>query len=85
MNEKPAEEREEGERIVCRVKKSRACYDGRLSLPVYGAEGMAEDGTYDGESVICDSCYIAVGMPVVGPGGDPAGLAGGRGRGGADR
>lgn len=85
MNERPDEERDEGERIVCRVRKSPRCYHGRPSFPIYDKEGMAGDGTWDGRSVICDPCYIGIGMPVVGPGGDPGTLAGGRGRGGAGR
>jgi len=85
MIEKRDEEKFEGERIVCRVKKSPRCYDGRSSFPLYDEEGMAGDGTYDGESVICDACYIAIGTPSVRSGGDPGSLAGGRGRGGANR
>ena len=86
MKENQDAERFEAERIVCRVKKSPRCYHGRPSFPVYDKEeGMAGDGTYDGRSVICDACYIGIGMPVVGPGGDPGTLEGGRGRGGAER
>jgi hypothetical protein len=79
MKEHQNGEKFEGERIVCRVKKSPRCYDGRLSSPVYDGEGMAGDGTYDERSVICDACYIAIGTPSVEPGGDPGRLAGGRG------
>jgi len=71
------------ERIVCRVKKARDCYDGRESADIYGEEGMGGDGTFDRHSVICDACYIAIGLPVVSAGGDPATLAGGMGRDGA--
>jgi hypothetical protein len=86
MNEKRDEEKVEGERIVCRVKKSPRCYDGRPSFPIYDEEeGMSGDGTFDGRSVICDACFIAIDTPSVGPGGDPGRLAGGRGRPGADR
>jgi hypothetical protein len=41
-------------------------------------EGMADDGTWDGETVVCDSCYIALGQPTSS---DPATIAGGKGRG----
>jgi hypothetical protein len=76
MNEKPAE----GERTVCRVKRVAACYDGVPSLHVHGPEGMADDSTHDGQSVICAPCCIEIGRPTVARGGDPATLAGGRGR-----
>jgi hypothetical protein len=65
------------ERIVCRSRKASACYHDRDSGPVYGDEGMAGDSTYDGQSVVCEACYIAMAMPVVD---DPASLAGGAGR-----
>jgi hypothetical protein len=65
------------ERIVCRVKKARDYYDRRESADIYGEEGIAGDGTFDRHSLICDACYIAIGLPVVSAGGDPATLAGG--------
>lgn len=72
----------EGETINCRVKKAKACSHGKptreTSMDPEG-DGMAEDGTWDGQSVICDACYIAIGMPTSN---DPASLAGGRGRAG---
>lgn len=49
--------------IKCRAKRSSSCYDGRECEPVYGEDSMADDGTFDGESVICDACYIAGGQP----------------------
>jgi len=52
-------------KIVCRARKSKSCYHGRECLPLYGEDTMAGDGTYDGESVICDACYIAGGQPAV--------------------
>lgn len=56
----------EGEKIVCRSKKSPNCYDGRLTAETSmdpEGPGQSEDGTWDGESVVCDACYIAEGMP----------------------
>ncbi len=67
------------EQIVCRVRRAPDCHNGRESADIYGGEGMAGDSTFDRRSVICDACYIAIGMPVVPPGGDPATLAGGLG------
>lgn len=52
--------------IRCRATLVPACYDGEPSGPVYdddeedGVTGMAGDGTWDGQSVICDPCYIAL-------------------------
>lgn len=71
-----------GETINCRVKKAQACAHGKPTTETAmdpEGDGMAEDGTWDGESVICDACYIAIGMPTSG---DPSTLAGGRGRAG---
>ena len=73
-----------GDTICCRAKKSPDCYDGKPVLAVYEAS-MDEDATWDGESVVCDSCYIALGQPSV-PFGSPGALdfpaeiAGGKGR-----
>ena len=51
------------EKLVCRAKISPACYDGQDGKQLFGDDwGMAEDGTYDGETIICDPCYIAL-MP----------------------
>lgn len=56
----------DGETINCRSKKSPHCQHGRpiaeTSMDPEG-DGMAEDGTWDGETVLCDACYIAEGMP----------------------
>ena len=65
------------EQVRCRVRKSDSCYHGRPSKEVYPEDGMSDDGTFDGESVVCDACYIALGSPTAG---DPASIAGGRGR-----
>jgi hypothetical protein len=46
-------------KVKCRAKLVDDCYDGREDDP---EEPMVEDGTFDGESVVCDACYCAV-MP----------------------
>jgi hypothetical protein len=51
--------------IRCRSKKSLDCYDGKEEATIYGEDGQEEDGTWDGESVVCDACYIAIGQPSV--------------------
>jgi hypothetical protein len=52
-------------KVVCRARKSKSCYHGRDCETVYGEDSMADDGTFDGESVICDACYIAGGQPSI--------------------
>lgn len=63
--------------IACRSHASRACYHGRDAGPIYGypalepdvravAEAYESDGTFDGGTVICDACYIAIGQPLRG-------------------
>lgn len=52
-------------KIVCRSQKSRDCYDGKDEERIYGEDGMSTDGTFDGSSVVCDPCYIAIGQPAV--------------------
>lgn len=69
-----------GEKIVCRSKKSSDCYDGRLTTSTAmdpEGSGQSEDGTWDGESVVCDACYIAEGMPTNNE--NPCLVAGGKG------
>jgi hypothetical protein len=51
--------------IRCRAKIAERCYDGKLSESVYGKVGMRDDTLFDGETVICDVCYIALGQPGV--------------------
>lgn len=51
--------------IKCRSKKSKSCYDGKSEKSIYGEEEMESDGTWDGESIVCDACYIAIGQPSV--------------------
>jgi hypothetical protein len=48
--------------IKCRAKVSKHCYDGKLEAGIY-PDGMSDDGTWDGETVVCDPCYIAGGQP----------------------
>ena len=50
-------------RINCRAKVSRSCYDGRNPRTVYEDGDVTEDGTWDGETVVCDACYMAL-MPL---------------------
>jgi hypothetical protein len=46
--------------IVCRARLGdQACYHGRREDP---EQPMDDDGTWDGRSVICDACYVAL-MP----------------------
>ncbi len=54
-------------RINCRAKKSLGCCDGMPIIEVYGDEPMEDDGTYDptDNTVVCDSCYYAIGMPSI--------------------
>lgn len=70
----------EGETIVCRSKKARDCQHGtptdQSAMDPEG-DGMAEDGTWDGETVLCDACYIAEGMPTNNA--NPGSVASGKG------
>lgn len=50
--------------IVCRGRVSPDCYDGESALRCYEEGDMREDGTWDGETVLCDPCYIALGCPL---------------------
>lgn len=50
-------------KINCRARVSPNCYHGREATPIYGEVGMAGDGTFNGESVVCDACYILGGQP----------------------
>lgn len=45
--------------IRCRAKVSESCQDGRPVGDVY-EDGMSDDSTWDGSSVVCDFCYIIV-------------------------
>jgi hypothetical protein len=54
------------ERIRCRARVAEACYEGRRSDGIYGRDGtMSHDGTFNGDSVVCDPCYIALGQPLL--------------------
>lgn len=72
----PDQQPDPDERVRCRSRASGKCYDGRLSSEVYPEDGMSDDGTFDGETVVCDACYIALGSPTSA---DPATIAGGKG------
>lgn len=52
-------------KIACRSQLSKHCYEGMPEKPTY-LEGIQDDGTWDGETVICDPCYIALGQPLKG-------------------
>ena len=52
-------------KVVCRARRSKHCQHGRECMSVYDEDSMADDGTFDGESVICTPCYIAGGQPAV--------------------
>lgn len=48
--------------IVCRARIAKTCYHGRAIAGIY-PDGMEDDGTWNGESVVCDPCYIKGGQP----------------------
>jgi hypothetical protein len=50
--------------IVCRARISRDCLHDKPARLQFGKDmPLAEDGTYDGESIVCDACYVAL-MPL---------------------
>lgn len=51
--------------IKCRAKVSPNCYNGREEAAVYGEEAQETDGTWDGDTVVCDACYINLGQPLL--------------------
>lgn len=54
------------EKINCRGPRAKGCIHGKPTVESDmdpEGDGMAEDGTWDGESVVCTACYIAIGMP----------------------
>lgn len=52
------------ELIACRSKRASDCLDGKLVKSIMGPDvELEEDGTWDGSTVVCDSCYIALGQP----------------------
>lgn len=70
----------EGERINCRARKSPKCYHGKPTIKSDmdpDGDGMREDGTWDGESIVCSTCYIATGMPTCNS--NPGSVWGGKG------
>lgn len=51
-------------RIRCRAQISERCLDGHPTRMQFGDDlPMAEDGTYDGQSIVCDACYVQL-MPL---------------------
>lgn len=57
--------------IHCRAQVHSDCLHGQPSRVQFGEgymEGvvdppLSEDGTYDGATVVCDPCYMALGAP----------------------
>ena len=50
--------------IHCRARVTGECLDGQPTAVQFGEDvSMAEDGTFDGRSIVCDACYIAL-MPL---------------------
>jgi hypothetical protein len=45
-------------KIKCRSLVSKDCYEGRPCKEIYEEDSMAGDGTYNGDSVVCDACYL---------------------------
>jgi len=51
------------ETIICRARISQACQHDWASEDAYGEdEQMRDDGTWDGETVVCTPCYVVL-MP----------------------
>lgn len=51
-------------RVVCRAQTHSRCLDGQPTRHAFGEDlPLAEDGTFDGESIVCDPCYIGL-MPL---------------------
>lgn len=45
--------------VRCRAKVADACYDGKPTRLQFGEDlPMPEDGTFDGDTIVCDSCYV---------------------------
>lgn len=53
--------------INCRAKISHICDHGKPTKDggYHTDNDYTDDGTYNGESIICDSCYIKLGQPSV--------------------
>lgn len=65
--------------IVCRAQVDPDCYHGSPTARQFDEDlPMDEDGTYDGSSIVCDACYIALGTPLNAD--LPAAIARARGR-----
>lgn len=49
--------------IACRAKVHDDCCDGKpLSVSYEDVDDYHDDGTFDGKSVVCNACYVAL-MP----------------------
>lgn len=50
--------------ITCRAQITENCFDGDPCARQFGEDlPMSEDGTFDGKSIVCDSCYVMLGCP----------------------
>jgi hypothetical protein len=55
--------------LVCRAQTSKGCLNGQpMSTQIPDEEGfppsrMSDDGTFDGQSIVCDACYVQL-MPL---------------------
>jgi hypothetical protein len=48
-------------KIKCRSLVSEDCYEGKECKEIYGEDAMSGDGTWNGDSVVCDACYLESG------------------------
>jgi hypothetical protein len=45
--------------IKCRAKVTDLCFDGEPTKRQFGEDlPMSDDGLWDGETIICDPCYM---------------------------
>lgn len=51
-----------GTTISCRAHATEGCQDGTLEADVYAPDSMTDDGTWNGQTVICDVC-----LPIIEP------------------
>ena len=62
-DDEPLEPDKSGHVIRCRARVHERCYDGRPTEVQFDEDlPMSEDGTWDGETIVCDACYVAL-MP----------------------
>lgn len=47
--------------IVCRARVSASCLHEHPTTSQFGEDlPLSEDGTFDGATIVCDPCYIAL-------------------------